>query len=56
MVCKVEVCEEAGGAEGEGEDGRDDALEEPGCEEDGAVASELCISKVSELNFWKRCY
>lgn len=37
---ELEVREEAQGAEGEGEDGRDDALEEPGGVKDGAVAAE----------------
>lgn len=41
MVRKVKVGEEAERAEGEGKDGRDDALEEPGGEEDGTVAAEL---------------
>ena len=41
MLVVVEFCEEAEGAETEGEDGGDDALEEPGGVEDGAVAAEL---------------
>lgn len=40
---EVEFCEEAEGAEGEREDGGDDALEEPGGVEDGAVAAELQV-------------
>jgi len=37
----VEFCEEAEGAEGKGEDGGDDTLEEPAGVEDGSVASKL---------------
>ena len=37
---EVEFGEEAEGAEGEGEDGGDDVLEEPGGVEEGAVAAE----------------
>ena len=41
MVREIEVGEEAERAESEGKDGRYDALEEPGREEDGAIATKL---------------
>ena len=40
VLVEVEFGEEAEGAEGEGEDWRNDALEEPACVEDRAVAAE----------------
>ena len=41
VVVEFEVCEEAQGAECKGQHGGHDPLEEPGCEEDGAIAAEL---------------
>ena len=50
VVRKVKVGEEAEGAEGKGQHGRHDALEEPGGEEHGAVAPELCAVILVDLN------
>ena len=38
--CEGEVCEESKGAKREGKDWWNDALEQPGCEEDGTIATE----------------
>lgn len=45
MVSEIKVCEKSQGTECKGKNRRDNALEQPGCEEYGAITAELAGRK-----------